>query len=305
MRIAITGATGFVGSSLLGVLQSAGHDVVTLTRRARDRTDAETGPAPTAAWDPATGEVDAKALGPIDAIVHLAGENVAGGRWTRRRKTAIADSRGPTTLRLFRFLASLPNPPQIVVSASATGIYGDRGDELLDESSVPGRGFLAEVAQAWEAGTAPLANAGSRVVLLRIGMVLDPTGGALQKMLLPFRMGIGGRLGHGRQWTSWITRHDLVRAIVHALQTDSLSGPTLATTPNPVTNAEFTRTLGKVLRRPTVLPAPRFALRLALGEMAEALLLASQRANPRALAASGFTFEQPTLEAALRELFEA
>lgn len=295
MRVAITGSSGFVGAALVTSLRADGHEVIRLQRGSG-------GGAGTARWDPASGEVDGAALGRVDAVVHLAGENVAGGRWTAARKGAIAASRGPATLALCRSLASLPQPPAVLVSASATGIYGDRGEEQLDETSPAGSGFLADVARAWEAGAEPLRARGTRVVNLRIGMVLDPSGGALQRMLLPFRLGLGGRLGHGRQWVSWITRDDLVAAIRFALQRSDLSGPVAAVSPNPVTNREFTAALGRALRRPTILPAPAFALRLVFGEMATALLLSSQRVQPRRLLATGFVFAQPTLDQALAPL---
>lgn len=288
MRIAISGATGFVGSAAAADLQGAGHDVVPLVRGDN--------------WQPDTGALDATALGRIDAVLHLAGENVAGGRWTDERKRRIADSRGPVTERLCRALAALPQPPRVLVAASATGIYGDRGDAELDERSPGGDGFLADVARAWEAGTAPARAAGMRVVNLRIGMVLDPAGGALQRMLPPFRLGVGGRLGSGRQWVSWITRGDLVRAIRFALEHDELRGPVLATAPEPVRNAAFTQALGRALRRPAFLPVPAFALRLLLGEMADALLLASQRCRPQELCQAGFRFEHPALGPALQQL---
>jgi len=251
------------------------------------------------AWDPVSGAIDTIALGHLDAVVHLAGENVAGGRWTRHRRHLLAQSRGPTTLALCRQLATLPTPPAVLVAASATGIYGDCGDAELTEASPAGHGFLAGIAKDWEAGTAPAAAAGIRVVNLRIGMVLDPTGGALQRLLLPFRLGLGGRLGHGRQWLGWITRRDLVAAIDYCLQHATLRGPVLAVSPHPVTNREFTRALGKALHRPTWLPAPRFALRLALGAMADELLLASHRTLPRALPAAGFRYTDPHLDQAL------
>jgi uncharacterized protein (TIGR01777 family) len=291
-RIAITGASGFVGRALAARLEQSGHAVVRLVR----------GPAHAPGcvrWQPDTGELDVRALGTVDAVVHLAGENVAGGRWTAARRAAIAASRGPATQLLARSLARLPVPPTTLVSASATGIYGDRGDECLDERSPPGHGFLAEVAKAWEAGTQPAATAGIRVVHLRIGMVLDQSGGALARMRLPFRLGLGGRLGSGRQWLSWIHRDDLVAAIAFALATASLRGPVLAVAPEPVTNREFTRALGRALHRPAFLPVPAFALRLLLGAMADELLLASQRAVPRALAAAGFRFDHPNLPDAL------
>lgn len=302
MRIAITGATGFVGSALVPHLTGAGHTVVTMARGQR-------GDAPGCCrWDPA--HVDAATFtaaakvagGPLDAVVHLAGENVAAGRWTAARRAAIAASRGPVTTSLSQALAALPQPPKVLVSASATGIYGDRGDEALDEESRAGRGFLAEVASAWEAGTAPAAAAGIRTVHLRLGMVLDRSGGALARMLLPFRLGLGGRLGSGRQWMSWITRRDLLAAIEFALGHATLQGPVLAVAPQPVTNREFTAALGRALHRPTWLPAPAFALRLLFGAMADELLLASCRARPQRLLTAGFRFADPELGPALAAL---
>lgn len=297
MRIAITGASGFVGTALASQLSAAGHTVLALVRP-RPGAAARAG----IAWDPVSGAIDTEALGAIDACIHLAGENVAGGRWTKRRRELLTQSRGPTTLALCRQLAKLPTPPAVLVAASATGIYGDCGDTELTEASPPGHGFLADIAKDWEAGTAPAAAAGIRVVNLRIGMVLDPAGGALQRLLLPFRLGLGGRLGHGRQWLGWITRRDLVAAIEFCLHHAALRGPVLAVSPHPVTNREFTRALGAVLRRPTILPAPRLALRLALGAMADELLLASHRAVPQALPAAGFRFADPQLRTALANL---
>ena len=291
LRIAVTGASGFVGRALATDLRTAGHTAIALVRRGAGAPD-------TAAWDPATGDLDERALGAVDAVVHLAGENVAGGRWSAARKRAIAASRGPATERLCRRLAALARPPRVIVAASAIGIYGDRGDEVLDEASADGQGFLAEVARAWEAGPRPAADAGIRVVNLRIGLVLDRDGGALARMRLPFRLGLGGRLGSGRQWMSWITRADLVRAIGFAIAEGSLRGPVLATSPQPVDNRAFTAALGRALHRPTVLPVPAFVLRLALGEMAT-MLLASQRCAPRRLLDAGFAFAHPTLDEAL------
>lgn len=295
MNIVITGASGFVGAALAVHLRADGHRVLTAARRP--------GPGPdTIHWDTATGALAPGGLPAIDAVVHLAGENVAAGRWTAARRQAIATSRGPVSERLCRALLQLHPRPRALISASATGIYGNRNDELLDEDSATGSGFLADVARAWEAATAPAAAAGLRVVNLRIGMVLDPAGGALRRLLLPFRLGLGGRLGSGAQWLSWITRHDLVRAIAFALATESLAGPVLAVAPQPVTNREFTRALGVALRRPTVLPVPAFALRWLFGRMADDLLLSSQRATPKRLLAAGFAFDHGTLPAALRAL---
>ena len=294
MHIAITGSTGLVGTAVAARVRADGHSVVRLVR---SRTDA----ADTARWDPSSGEVDLGALGDVDAVIHLAGENVAGGRWTAARKRRIHESRGPATARLCETLAAMPRPPKILISASATGIYGSRGDEELDEDSpVDTQGdFLAQVAREWEAGTAPLEAAGARVVKLRIGIVLARHGGALAKMLLPFRLGLGGRLGDGKHWMSWISLHDLTRVVAHALEDDEMSGPVLAVAPKPVTNADYTRALGACLGRPTIFPVPRLGLRLMFGEFAE-VLLSSQRARPSSLLAAGFTFEHAELPAALR-----
>jgi uncharacterized protein (TIGR01777 family) len=298
-RIAITGASGFVGRALRRHLEAAGRVVVPLVRAPADgKGNANDRGGGGVVWDPSTGAVDA-ALGTVDGVVHLAGESVAGGRWTAARKRAIADSRGPVTERLCRTLAALPVRPRVLVSASATGIYGDRGDEVLDERSAPGEGFLAEVARAWELATKPASDAGIRVVVLRIALVLDRDGGALPRMARPFRLGLGGRLGSGAQWTPWITRHDLVRAIAFVLDDAGVDGPVLACTPAPVTNRELTAALARVLRRPAVLPVPAFALRLLLGEMAGALLLASQRAQGTVLPRAGFVFDHPELPGAL------
>ena len=232
--------------------------------------------------------------------MHLAGENIASGRWTEARKQRIAASRGPTTEKLCQALAALPKPPRVLISASATGIYGDRGDEELHEDSELGEAsFLVDVAKQWEAATRCLTDCGTRVVNLRIGVVLDKQGGALARMLLPFRLGIGGTLGNGKHWMSWIHLRDLVRVITHTLADDSLRGPVLAVAPTPVTNRVFTKALGKALRRPTVLPMPAFALRLLFGELAS-VLLGSQRARPHRLLESGFEFEHANLESALR-----
>jgi uncharacterized protein (TIGR01777 family) len=293
MRIAISGSSGFVGSALATHWRSAGHDVVPLVRG-----DGRHSRPGTIAWEPASGALDQAAAGALDAVVHLAGETVA-QRWTRAKRAAIAQSRGQVTAALCRTLADLPQRPKVLLSASAIGIYGDRGDEELDERSAPGQGFLAEVAREWEAATAPAVQAGIRVAMPRIGVVLDRDGGALARMLFPFRIGLGGPLGSGRQWLSWITRDDLVRAFDFALHTAALHGPFVATAPAPVRQRDFARALGRALHRPALLPTPGWLLRLGFGEMATALLLGSLRTQPSRLLELGFRFAQAQLDVAL------
>jgi uncharacterized protein len=297
MRVAITGSTGLVGSEVVTVLSAAGHEVVRLVRRA---------PAPgegAVRWDPEKGEIDGAGLEGLDAVVHLAGENIASGRWNAARKAAIRDSRVNGTRLLCDTLAGLARPPKTLVCASAIGIYGDRGEDALTEESPPAAGFLPGVCREWEAAASPAAEKGIRVVHLRIGMVLSPKGGTLSRMLPLFRAGMGGVFGSGRQYVSWIALDDLSLILLHALQRGDLSGPVNAVAPRPVTNREFTEALGKVLSRPTPLPVPAFALRIAVGsEMADALLLASARVFPRRLAETGYPFRFPELPAALRHL---
>ena len=291
--VAITGATGFIGSALVDELKAAGRTVRRLVRSERHR-----GPGDVL-WDPAAGRLDAEALHGVDAVVNLAGEPIA-QRWTADTKRRIRESRVRATALLAATIASVGRPPQVLVSGSAMGVYGDRGDEELDETSGVGGDFLAKVASEWESAAEPAARAGVRVVKVRTGLVLSPHGGALAKLLLPFRMGVGGRVGSGRQWVSWIALADTVGAIIHALETQSLSGPANLVAPAPVTNAELTATLARVLRRPSLIPVPALAVRLAFGEMGEATLLASQRLRPRRLLESGYRFLYPNLEAALR-----
>ena len=293
MQIAITGASGLVGSTLVPLLTTGGHQVTKLVRRKAGEGEAT--------WDP-QGEFDGAALDGINAVVHLAGENIAGSRWSAKVKEKIRSSRVQGTRVLCEGLAKMPRPPKVLVCASAIGFYGDRCDEELNEQSAQGTGFLADVAREWEAATQPARDAGIRVVNLRFGVILSPKDGALAKMLLPFKLGGGGRVGSGKQYWSWISIDDAARAVHHALMTDSLSGPVNAVAPNPVTNGEFTKTLGRVLNRPTMVPMPAFAARLALGEMADELLLASTRVEPKELCGSGYEFRQPTLESALRHL---
>jgi len=297
MRLAITGSTGLVGSEVVASLSAAGHEVVRLVRRP---------PAPgerAVRWDPEKRKVDAAGLEGLDAVVHLAGENIASGRWNAARKAAIRDSRVNGTRLLCDALAGLARPPKTLVCASAVGYYGDRGEETLAEESPPGTGYLAEVCREWEAASAPAARKGIRVVALRIGMVLSPKGGALARMLPLFRAGLGGVIGGGRQYVSWVALDELPHILHHALQRGDLSGPVNAVAPRPVTNREFTGALGKALSRPTPLPVPAFALRLAVGrEMADGLLLASARVLPKRLLDTGYAFRSPELEPTLGHL---
>ena len=295
--VGVTGASGLVGSALVTGLTSAGHRVVRVVRGAGA---ASVAGQRLARWDPESGALEPSALAGADAVVHLAGESVAGGRWTEAKKRRIRSSRVDVTRRLAEALLRLERPPRLLVSASAVGYYGDRGSEILREDSAPGPGFLAEVCREWEAATDPAARAGIRVVRLRIGMVLSRRGGALGAMLTPFRLGAGGPVGSGVQWVSWIAIDDLVGAILHALATESLAGPVNAVAPEPVTNRELARTLGRVLRRPALLPLPAVAARLLFGQMADELLLASARVEPARLRATGFTFRHARLEDALR-----
>jgi len=251
-------------------------------------------------WSTDDGLINPTKLEGAYGIVHLAGEGIAGGRWTEEKKRRIRDSRVQGTTNLCRDLASLHRRPKVLVCASAIGYYGDRGEEVLDESSPPGQGFLPEVCRQWEQATAPAADAGIRVVNLRFGVVLSKHGGALEKMLLPFKMGVGGKVGSGRQYWSWVAHADVVGAILHALDCEDLTGPVNVVSPNAVTNAEFTKVLGDVLHRPTWLPMPALAARLALGEMANDLLLASAHVVPTQLQQTGYQFQFPDLRECLK-----
>lgn len=292
MKIAISGSHGFIGSAVTEALWGAGHQVTPIVR---GDSAVETG----IAWSAEEVYVDMAKLEGMDAVVHLAGESIQ-GRWTPKRKVLILESRKKGTEVLSEALAQLEKPPQVFVCASAVGYYGDRGEELLREESGPGGGFLAGVVREWEAATEPAAKKGIRVVNLRIGVVLGAGGGALKAMLTPFRLGLGGRVGSGKQYMSWIALDDLVGAIDHAIATDSLRGPVNAVSPNPARNLEFTKALGRVLSRPTIFPLPAFVVKLVFGQMGQELLLGSQRVEPTKLAASGYTFRYPELEGALR-----
>lgn len=295
MHVAISGASGLVGTALSRLLTHKGHRLTRLVRRPPADDDE-------ALWNTRDGLADAAALEGVDGVVHLAGENIAGGRWTESRKREIRRSRVEGTALLAEDLADLAEGPRVLVCASAIGYYGDRGTRVVDEDAGAGDGFLADVCQGWEAAADPAREAGIRVVHTRFGIILSPEGGALRKMLLPFKLGLGGRLGSGDQYWSWIALDDTVRAIEHVLADERAVGPVNVVSPDPVTNAEFTRTLGRVLSRPTVFPLPAFAARLALGEMADEMLLASQRVRPSVLQAGGFAWELPELEPALAHL---
>ena len=291
MKILISGASGLVGSLLGKHLEEAGHNIIALSR-----SQTPSG----IVWDPTAGQLEPTALAGIDAAIHLAGENLAAGRWNADRKEKFRASRVDGTHLLSTTLDQLERPPKTLICASAIGFYGNRGDESLTEASPPGHGFLPEMCAAWEEAANPAAAAGIRVVHLRIGLVLSAAGGALAKMRLPFSLGLGGRLGNGRQYMSWISLEDTVRAFCHVLENETISGPVNCTAPQPVTNTEFTRCLGAVLHRPTIFPIPAFALKTLFGEMAKPLMLEGSRVYPEKLLTTGFRFEHETLEPALR-----
>jgi uncharacterized protein len=291
VRILVTGSSGLVGSALIPFLESTGASITRLVRRPPQSGEIS--------WDPSAGEIDAAGLEGFDAVVHLAGENIAARRWNAATKARLHHSRVLATRLLAETLADRVHPPRVLVSASAVGYYGDRGDEILAEPSSSGRNFLAGLCREWESASQAAEDAGIRVVRLRIGMVLSPRGGALAKMLPAFRLGVGGILGSGRQYMSWIAIDDLIAIIHRAIADEGVAGALNAVSPNPVTNREFTRALASVLSRPAVIPAPAFALRAALGEMADALLLSSQRAVPSRLEADGFQWKYPELRGAL------
>ena len=297
LRILVTGATGLIGTALTAFLRARGHEVLPLQRVSTGTQNA----SPT--WNPASGEINLGSAGHLDAVIHLAGENIA-GRWTRAKKQRLEQSRVQGTSLLCEALVSLPQPPRVLVAASAVGYYGDRGSETVSEASAPGNGFLAGTCHAWENASSVVESAGIRRVLLRLGMVLSSHGGALARKLLPFRLGLGARLGTGNQYWSWIALEDVVLAIHLTLHNSSLAGPLNVTTPEPVTNREFSDLLGEVLRRPVLARIPALGVRWLLGEMGKELLLSSCRAMPTRLLTSGFTWRYSRLEAALRALLQ-
>lgn len=290
LKILVSGSSGLVGSALLGALRTSGHDVKRLVRGPVKMPDQ-------ISWNP-TEPLAPESVSGFDAVVHLAGESIV-GRWTEAKKRCIIDSRVPATRHLANALTKAPQRRRVFICASAIGYYGDRGDEILREESPSGEGFTAELCRQWEAAAQSVKHAGIRDVQIRTGIVLSANGGALAKMLPPFRMGVGGNVGNGRQWMSWIDLCDEVGAIEHLLTNDSIRGPVNMVSPNPVRNAEFTKTLASVLHRPAVLPMPAFAARLAFGQMADELLLASQRVEPSKLVSSGYKFKRPDLRSSL------
>lgn len=295
-RILVSGVSGPIGAALLPSLRNRGSKVVRLIRGPASRDDE-------VSWDPAK-PLPPESVSGFDAVIHLAGESIV-GRWTAAKKARIRDSRALGTRNLAEALAQAPQRPGLLISASAVGYYGHRGDEVLREDSSPGQDFLAQVCRQWEAATQPAAQAGIRTVNMRIGLILSPIGGALPKMLTPFRLGLGGRIGDGRQWWSWIHVNDLVGAVHHIMKTNLLAGPVNLVAPNPVTNAEFTKMLAQVLDRPAIFPMPALAARLAFGEMADELLLASQRVEPTKLVSSGYSGRHSDLKKALEDILKS
>jgi uncharacterized protein len=295
MKIVVSGAHGLVGSALITALRRDGHELFSLVRSA-PKSDSEI------EWNPERGLASPNRLEGMDAVVHLAGESIAEGRWSEEKKRRILDSRVKGTTVLSEALAGLAHPPGALICASAIGYYGNRGDELLTEASPPGTDFLSKVCFEWERATQAAADKQIRVVKARFGIILSKDGGALAKMLTPFRMGVGGRVGDGKQWMSWIALDDVIEGLKFIITKDDFRGPVNFVAPSPVTNAEFTKSLGKALSRPTIFPIPAFAVRLAFGEMADALLLSSARVKPAALEAKSFTFAYPELTGALKKV---
>lgn len=302
MKIAITGSTGLVGSHLVTYLESKGHEIYRLVRNKAGSTQVSPNNTHEIFWSPEKHEIEKNKLEGMDTLIHLAGDSVASGRWSESKKKSIRQSRVLGTSLIAKTISALKKPPQTILSASAIGFYGNRGDEILTEESQPGSGFLTEVCLEWEKAWAPLSKTKTRLCLLRIGMVLDKTGGALGKMLLPFKLGLGGVAGNGNQYMSWITLEDLISAIDFLIHNQKLSGPFNMTCPIPVTNREFTKTLGQVLKRPTFFALPEFIIKTFFGEMGEQLLLTSSHVIPRRLMDAGFVFKHTDLKKTLAQI---
>ena len=298
MKILVTGSSGFIGTALTQELLRAGHTVCRLVRPGTSTETAQTAQGFDVNWNPLTGDLGGAAVG-ADAVVNLGGASIADGRWTSQRKQLLRASRTETTRALVTALAKMAARPRVLISASATGYYGNRGDEALTEESTPGNDFLSGIAKDWEAENTKAEGLGIRVVLARFGVVLARHGGALPQMMRPFQFGVGGKIAAGRQWMSWVTLQDTIAILRLALENEHVRGPINVVSPQPVTNAEFTKTLAAALHRPTLFPAPAFALRLILGEMADALLLSSQRVLPAQLQRLNYAFQHPDLRTAL------
>jgi uncharacterized protein (TIGR01777 family) len=304
MRVLVSGSTGFLGTAVVETIEKGGHTVARLLRPQTAASKPARVSEQAVQWDPVAGTFDAAAAEGADVLVHLAGASIAGGRWNASRKKLLRTSRIDATRHLMAALSKLKRPPRVIVAASAIGFYGDRGDETLTETSAPGNDFLASLCREWEVETVRGTEFGARVVSPRFGIILAARGGALPQMALPFKFGAGGRIGSGRQWMSWLTLAEAMGIIQFAIANSELSGPVNAVTPNPVQNADFTRVLANAMHRLALIPAPPFALRLALGEMADGLLLSSQRVLPSRLEHSGYKFVQPDLASALGEIFQ-
>jgi uncharacterized protein len=294
-RILISGSSGLIGTALVHSLRTNGYEITRLVRGASSTNRQKI-------WDPSK-PIDPKLISGFDSVIHLSGESIM-GRWTAAKKKRIVESRAKTTRNLSEALANAPQRPRVLISGSAIGFYGNRGDEILSEGSSPGTGFLPEVCREWEDATQAASTAGIRVAHIRTGIVLSQRGGALQKMLLPFHLGFGGKTGNGKQWMSWIGMDDMVGAVLHILGNESLDGPVNMVAPNPVTNAEFAKTLASVLSRPAIFTVPAFAVRLVLGEMGKEILLGSQRVEHAKLIVSRYVFQQPDLRRALEEILK-